>query len=91
MKLLVCGGAGFIGSAFIKNYFKNNSDSEILNLDSLAIGSNLENLKEIQDYSNYKFIEDNIKNESVIDELVKDLAQRLNINSLQLSSTPLSV
>ena len=45
MNILVCGGAGFIGSAFIKNYFKNNPDSTITNLDALTIGSNLKNLK----------------------------------------------
>ena len=44
MKILVCGGAGFIGSAFIRNYLKNHSDSTITNLDVLTIGSNLENL-----------------------------------------------
>ena len=47
MNILVCGGAGFIGSAFIKNYLKNNTDSKIINLDVLTIGSNLENLKDI--------------------------------------------
>jgi len=72
MNILVCGGAGFIGSAFILNYFKNNPDSKITNLDVLTIGSNLKNLKDIEHNSNYKFIKDSIRNESVIDNLVKD-------------------
>ena len=72
MHILVCGGAGFIGSAFIRNYLQNNTDSKITNLDILTIGSNLENLKEIQNNQNYKFLKDDIKNESVIDGLVKD-------------------
>lgn len=72
MNVLVCGGAGFIGSAFIKNYHQNNKDSKITNLDNLTIGSNLQNLKEIKDSSNYKFIKDDIRNESIIDSLVKD-------------------
>jgi dTDP-glucose 4,6-dehydratase len=72
MSILVCGGAGFIGSEFIRNYLKNNTDSKIINLDVLTIGSNLENLKDIQNNQNYKFIHDDIKNESVIDSLVND-------------------
>ena len=48
MNILVCGGACFIGSAFIRNYLKNNPDFKILNLDILTFGSNLENLKNIK-------------------------------------------
>jgi len=72
MDILVCGGAGFIGSVFIKNYLKNNFDSKITNLDVLTIGSNLKNLKDVENNSNYKFIKDDIRNESVVDNLVKD-------------------
>jgi dTDP-glucose 4,6-dehydratase len=72
MTILVCGGAGFIGSAFIRNYLKNNIDSKIINLDILTTGSNLQNLKYIENNPNYSFIKDDIKNESVIDNLVKD-------------------
>jgi len=73
MEILVCGGAGFIGSAFIKNYLTSNSDSKITNLDILTIGSNLENLKDVENNPNYKFIKDDIRNESVIDSIVKDV------------------
>ncbi len=73
MHILVCGGAGFIGSAFIRNYLKNNHNSKITNLDVLTIGSNLENLKDVENNKNYKFIKDDIRNESVIDDLVKDV------------------
>ena len=72
MKILVCGGAGSIGSAFIRNYLQNSPNSEITNLDILTIGSNLENLKEIENNPNYKFLKDDIRNESKIDELVSD-------------------
>ena len=78
MDILVCGGAGFIGSSFILNYFKNNPDSKITNLDVLAIGSNLENLKDVENNSNYKFIKDDIGNESLIDNLVKDTDVTIN-------------
>jgi|TARA_B110000467_G_scaffold164195_1_gene192456 dTDP-glucose 4,6-dehydratase len=73
MDILVCGGAGFIGSAFIRNYLKNNSDFKILNLDILTIGSNLENLKNIKNNPNYKFLKEDIRNESSIDSLIKDV------------------
>lgn len=73
MKILVCGGAGFIGSAFIRNYFKNHPNHEIINLDSLTIGSNLQNLKEIEQNQNYQFIKDDIKNYDIIDKLAKDV------------------
>ena len=43
MNVLICGGAGFIGSEFIRNHLKNNPNSKITNLDVLTIGSNLEN------------------------------------------------
>ena len=78
MNVLVCGGAGFIGSYFIKNYLKNNPDSKIINLDVLTIGSNLKNLKDVENNSNYKFIKDDIRNESVINNLVKDIDVTIN-------------
>jgi dTDP-glucose 4,6-dehydratase len=78
MKLLVCGGAGFIGSAFIKNFLKTHNDSHIINLDNLSIGSNLKNLNEIKNNPNYFFINDDIKNTSKIDELVKEIDVVIN-------------
>jgi len=73
MEILVCGGAGFIGSAFIRNHLTTHSSSKIINLDILTIGSNLENLNDVENNSNYKFLKDDIRNESVIDNLVKDV------------------
>ena len=72
MKILVCGGSGFIGSTFIKNYLKSNPKLSITNIDNLTIGSNQENLKDLQSNNQYNFIQDNIKNESAISNLVKD-------------------
>lgn len=73
MKILVCGGAGFIGSAFIRNYLKNHPKHQIVNLDSLTIGSNLQNLKEVEQNQNYQFIKDDIRNKEVVDKLAKDI------------------
>jgi len=78
MNILVCGGAGFIGSTFIRNHLKNNLDSKILNLDILTIGSNLKNLKKIENKSNYKFIKEDIKNENEISNLVKNVDLVIN-------------
>lgn len=72
MKLLVCGGAGFIGSAFIRNHLNKNSSDKITNLDNLAIGSNIENLNEAKNKQNYFFIKDDIRNLESISNLAKD-------------------
>jgi len=71
MKLLVCGGTGFIGSAFIRNHLKNFPHDKITNLDSLTIGSNLSNLKKIELNPNYSFVKDDIRNSDRILELSK--------------------
>lgn len=73
MKILVCGGAGFIGSAFIRNHFKHHPKDEIINLDSLSIGSNLKNLNDIQRYDNYQFIKGDIKNQNTVNKLVNEV------------------
>ena len=73
MKILVCGGAGFIGSAFIRNYFSNHPEHKITNLDSLTIGSNLQNLKEVEQNQNYQFIREDIRNQETINKLAKDV------------------
>ncbi|MEW6044637.1 MAG: dTDP-glucose 4,6-dehydratase [Thermoproteota archaeon] len=73
MKILVCGGAGFIGSAFIRNYLNNHPKHEIVNLDSLTIGSNLQNLKEVEQNQNYRFVKDDIRNKELVDRLAKDI------------------
>ena len=52
MKILVCGGAGFIGSTFIRNFLQNNADSKITNIDALTIGSNLVSLKDLEKNQN---------------------------------------
>jgi len=72
MTILVCGGYGFIGSAFIRNYLKNNPQEKIINLDNLTIGSNKDNLKEIEKNQNYTFIHDDIRNQETTNKLAKD-------------------
>jgi len=60
MRLLVTGGAGFIGSNFILYWMKNHKDDEIVNFDFLTYAGNLENLKSIEKNPNYKFIKGDI-------------------------------
>lgn len=54
MKILVTGGAGFIGSAVIRHIIQNTND-QVLNIDKLTYAGNLESLKEIDQHSNYEF------------------------------------
>jgi len=72
MKLLVCGGYGFIGSTFIKNHLNNFSQDKIINIDNLTIGSNKLNLSEINN-ENYSFVNEDIKNFNEIEKISKDV------------------
>lgn len=71
MNLLVTGGAGFIGSNFIRYYLKNNPKDNIINLDALTYAGNLDNLKDIENNSNYSFIKGNICDKKLVYSLVK--------------------
>jgi len=72
MKLLVTGGAGFIGSNFIHYWLKTHPQDEIINLDKLTYAGNLENLESIKKNPNYKFVLSDICNIDVIGTLVKE-------------------
>ena len=72
MKLLVCGGLGFIGSAFIRNHFKKYPNNEIINLDNLSFGSNKSNLKEVEKNKNYRFVKNDIKNLTIVEKYSKN-------------------
>lgn len=60
MRLLVTGGAGFIGSNFINYWFKNHPQDQIINYDKLTYAGNLENLKDIEKNPNYTFVKGDI-------------------------------
>jgi dTDP-glucose 4,6-dehydratase len=72
MKIIVTGGAGFIGSNFIHYILKKYNDYEIINLDTLTYAGNLENLKDIENDSRYKFVKGDICDKELVDKLVKD-------------------
>lgn len=71
MKILVTGGAGFIGSNFILYWIKNHPEDEIVNLDKLTYAGNLENLKSLENNKNYKFIYGDICDAKIVDEAIK--------------------
>tara|TARA_B100001250_G_scaffold268928_1_gene232021 strand:+ start:40 stop:1029 length:990 start_codon:yes stop_codon:yes gene_type:complete len=64
--ILITGGAGFIGSHLVKFFVNNYPNYNIINIDNLTYAGNLNNLKEIEDQSNYKFIKQDICNFSDI-------------------------
>ena len=72
MKLLVTGGLGFIGSNFILNVLKNNSDITVTNVDAELIGSDPSNLDELNDSSNYKYVKGNITNKILMEKLIEN-------------------
>src|SRR5579862_4402996 len=68
MKLLVTGGAGFIGSHFILYWMKNHPDDKIVNIDKLTYAANIVNLEGVQENPNYSFICADICNAEVVNE-----------------------
>lgn len=72
MKILVTGGAGFIGSNFIRYWLKNYSKDEIINLDKLTYAGHLSSTKDFSDNSNYKFVKGDICDLNLVDSLVKE-------------------
>ncbi len=71
-KCLITGGAGFIGSNFIRYMLNKHDDIQIINLDKLTYAGNLENLKDIENDSRYRFVKGDICDEAVVDPLVSE-------------------
>jgi dTDP-glucose 4,6-dehydratase len=71
MKILVTGGAGFIGSNFIHYWLAKYPDDKIVNLDALTYAGNLESLVDIADNKNYKFVKGDICDSALVNDLVK--------------------
>jgi dTDP-glucose 4,6-dehydratase len=68
-KIIVTGGAGFIGSHVVRRMVNTYPEYEIINLDLLTYAGNLENLKDIEDKPNYRFIKGDIVDAEFIDKL----------------------
>jgi len=69
MKILVTGGAGFIGSNFIRLVLKETSH-KVINLDALTYAGNLENLKEIENDKRYQFVKGDIRDQKLVDKIL---------------------
>jgi len=78
MKLLVTGGAGFIGSNFIRHILNKYPDYHITNLDKLTYAGNLDNLKDIDGRANYQFFKGDICDPKVVSEAVHGMDAIVN-------------
>ena len=73
MKLLVTGGAGFIGSCFVRHILNKYPDYKVINLDALTYAGNIENLDDVKDNPNYKFIHGNICDKNLVAEIMNEV------------------
>ena len=78
MKLLITGGLGFIGSNFILHILKNYPNYKIVNVDDELSGSNRQNLTEVENSSNYRFVKANITDQTIMEKLIQDCDQIIN-------------
>lgn len=72
MKILVTGGAGFIGSCFVRHMLKKHQDYNIINLDALTYAGNIANLDDIKDNPNYTFVHGNICDKKLVREIIAE-------------------
>lgn len=72
MNILVTGGAGFIGSCFVRHMLNKYSDYKIINLDALTYAGNIANLNDVKDNPNYTFVHGNICDKKLVRELISE-------------------
>lgn len=72
MRILVTGGAGFIGSNFIRHILATEPDCGVVNLDKLTYAGNLENLADVEGDPRYRFIKGSICDDELVDALLKE-------------------
>lgn len=78
MRLLVTGGAGFIGSNFIHYLLEARQDVELANLDKLTYAGNLENLTGLEDDPRYRFVREDICDSEVVGQLIREVDAVVN-------------
>jgi dTDP-glucose 4,6-dehydratase len=71
-KVLITGGAGFIGSHVVRLFVNKYPDYQIINLDKLTYAGNLENLKDVENASNYKFVKGDIQDKDFLNQLFQN-------------------
>jgi len=72
MSLLVCGGAGFIGSNFVRHMISKYPKYKIVNFDKLTYAGNLDNLKDVEDSQNYAFVQGDITDLDKLNSVIKE-------------------
>mgnify|MGYP001560713277 CR=1 FL=1 len=78
MKILITGGAGFIGSNFIRYILENYPGYRIVNLDKLTYAGNLDNLRGCENNPRYRFIKGDISDSHLVKKIVKDVDAIIN-------------
>ena len=73
MKILVTGGAGFIGSCFVRHILNKYSDYKVINLDALTYAGNIENLDDVKDNKNYTVVHGNICDKKLVRDLISEV------------------
>jgi len=73
VRILVTGGAGFIGSHFIRQYLAEHHRSEVVNLDKLTYAGNLENLLDVEDDARYSFVRGDICDPSTVEDVMEGI------------------
>ena len=76
MRILVTGGAGFIGSCFVRHILKKH---KVINLDALTYCGNLENLKDVENNPDYEFVHGNICDKKLVRELIREVDCVVNL------------
>jgi dTDP-glucose 4,6-dehydratase len=77
-KFLVTGGAGFIGSNYIRYLLRKYNDVEIINLDKLTYAGNLDNLREFEKNPRYRFVQGDICDEKLVNQLAAEVDAVVN-------------
>ncbi len=71
MRIIVTGGAGFIGSCFIRFMLKEHPEYKLVNFDALTYAGNIENLNDVKNNPNYEFIHGNICDKKLVREIIQ--------------------
>lgn len=71
-RLLVTGGAGFIGSNFVRYWLDRHPDDRLVNLDALTYAGNPENLADVRDRPNYRFVQGGIGDRALVEKLFRE-------------------
>ncbi|MEQ1472668.1 MAG: dTDP-glucose 4,6-dehydratase [Candidatus Acidiferrum sp.] len=71
MKVLITGGAGFIGSNFIRYFMNSRRDAEVINFDSLTYAGNPESLADVAENPRYKFVRGDITDKKAVDSMLE--------------------